>query len=91
MEGGPNPRVYNYGGPNPLADLVRGGPHPLADLVRGDQIRGGTKSAGGPNPLLHRSDQPESCGGKNVRLLREPFLFFSAGQNGQMAATLDLS
>ena len=24
LEGGPNPRVYNYGGPNPLADLVRG-------------------------------------------------------------------
>ena len=29
MEGGPNPRVYNYGGPNPLVDLVRGGgPNP---------------------------------------------------------------
>ena len=40
-----------------MGDQIRsqigsGGPDPLADLVRG----GGTKSVGGPNPLLYRFD-----------------------------------
>ena len=37
------------GGPYPLTDLDRKGPGGLNP--RGVQIRGGSKSAGGPNPL----------------------------------------
>ena len=49
LEGGPNPRVYNYGvqirqqiwseGTRSASGFGPGGPGPLADLVRGDQVR----------------------------------------------------